>query len=61
MISFPTAATVVSVCHIMLSINSLASMFHVDPEWLLNHAEMTRLQFREGRNKSELRVDIYDY
>ena len=61
MTSFPTSAAVVSVCHIMLSINSLASTFHVDPEWLLNHAEMARLQFREGGNKSELCVDICDY
>ncbi|KIM64287.1 hypothetical protein SCLCIDRAFT_642341 [Scleroderma citrinum Foug A] len=57
--SFPTAAAVVSVCHIMLSINSLASTLHVDPEWLLNHAEMARLHFREGVNKGELCVDIY--
>ncbi|KAI6155308.1 hypothetical protein BKA82DRAFT_96535, partial [Pisolithus tinctorius] len=54
--SFPTAAVVVAVCRAMLSIRSLASTFHVDPEWLLNHAEMSRLPLREGLNKSEFCV-----
>ncbi|KAI6025923.1 hypothetical protein F5J12DRAFT_454724 [Pisolithus orientalis] len=57
--SFPTAAVAVAVCHAMLNIRSLATTFHVDPEWLLNHAEMSRLPLREGLNKSEFRVDLY--
>ncbi|KAI6155211.1 hypothetical protein BKA82DRAFT_4075777 [Pisolithus tinctorius] len=57
--SFPTAAVAVAVCHAMLSIRSLAATFHVVPEWLLNHAEMSRLPLREGMNKSEFRVDLY--
>lgn len=61
MISLPAAAATVSVCRIMLSIHSLASTFHVDPGWLLNHAEMARVQIREGRCKGELCVDIYDF
>ncbi|KAG1854614.1 hypothetical protein F4604DRAFT_1802209 [Suillus subluteus] len=34
--------TVVSVCRAMLSIRSLAATHHVDPVWLLNHAELSR-------------------
>ncbi|KAI6042486.1 hypothetical protein EDC04DRAFT_958868 [Pisolithus marmoratus] len=55
----PTAPVVVAVCRAMLNIRSLASTFHVHPEWLLNNAEMSRLQLREGLNKSELCVEIY--
>ncbi|KAI6129884.1 hypothetical protein EV401DRAFT_717539 [Pisolithus croceorrhizus] len=47
-------AVVVAVCRAMLSIRSLAATFHVDPEWLLSNAEMSRLPLREGPNKSEL-------
>ncbi|KAI6042484.1 hypothetical protein EDC04DRAFT_958311 [Pisolithus marmoratus] len=56
---FPTAAIEVAVCHAMLSIRSLAATFHVHPEWLLNNAEMSRLQLRAGQSKSELCVEIY--
>lgn len=55
---FPTAAVVVAVCRAMLSIRSLAATFHVDPEWLLNNAEMSRLPLRGGPNKSELYVEL---
>ncbi|KAI6024996.1 hypothetical protein PISMIDRAFT_673206 [Pisolithus microcarpus 441] len=57
--SFPTASIVVAVCRAMLSIRSLAATFHVDPEWLLSNAEMSRLPLREGPNKSELCVEIF--
>ncbi|KAI5998846.1 hypothetical protein EDD15DRAFT_2242199 [Pisolithus albus] len=57
--SFPTAAIAVAVCHAMLSVRSLAATFHVDPEWLLSNAEMSRLPLREGTNKSELCVEIF--
>ncbi|KAI6107944.1 hypothetical protein F5141DRAFT_1119609 [Pisolithus sp. B1] len=56
---FPTATVVVAVCRVMLSIRSLAATSHVDPEWLLNNAEMSRLPLREGPNKSELCVEIF--
>ncbi|KAI6129885.1 hypothetical protein EV401DRAFT_2066624 [Pisolithus croceorrhizus] len=56
--SFPAATIVVAVCRVMLSIRSLAATSHVDPEWLLNNAEMSRLPLREGPNKSELCVEI---
>ncbi|KAL4075063.1 hypothetical protein V8B97DRAFT_1666880 [Scleroderma yunnanense] len=58
--SFPTAVSVVSVSRVMLSIHSLASTFHVDPEWLLNPTEMGRLQLRGGMSMTELCVDITD-
>ncbi|KAI6120450.1 hypothetical protein EDD16DRAFT_841773 [Pisolithus croceorrhizus] len=57
--SLPTAAVVVAVCRAMLSIRSLAATFHVDPEWLLSNAEMSRLPLREGPNRSELCVEIF--
>ncbi|KAI6120448.1 hypothetical protein EDD16DRAFT_1518816 [Pisolithus croceorrhizus] len=57
--SLPTAAVVVAVCRAMLSIRSLAATFHVDPEWLLSNAEMSRLPLREGPNKSELCVELF--
>jgi len=58
---FPRIAvgtTVVSVCRAMLSIRSLAATHHVDPEWLLNHAELSRVQWRRGANKGEIIVEI---
>ncbi|KAI6042482.1 hypothetical protein EDC04DRAFT_958239 [Pisolithus marmoratus] len=57
--SLPSAAIEVAVCRAMLSIRSLAATFHVHPEWLLNNAEMSRLQLRGGPNKSVLCVEIY--
>ncbi|KIJ69035.1 hypothetical protein HYDPIDRAFT_105600 [Hydnomerulius pinastri MD-312] len=55
---FAVVATVVSVCHAMLSIKSLAAMWHVDPAWLLNHAELSRVHWRKGRQDGELVVEI---
>ncbi|KIJ66832.1 hypothetical protein HYDPIDRAFT_26250 [Hydnomerulius pinastri MD-312] len=54
----PVGATAVSVCHAILGIRSLASTFHVDPEWLLNHAEMSRVPWRTGAIKSEIYVEL---
>ncbi|KIK96576.1 hypothetical protein PAXRUDRAFT_825807 [Paxillus rubicundulus Ve08.2h10] len=54
----PIGTTVVSVCHAMLSIRSLASTFHVDPEWLLNHAEMSRVHWQVGGNHTEIHVEV---
>ncbi|KAI6107937.1 hypothetical protein F5141DRAFT_86456 [Pisolithus sp. B1] len=55
--SFPTTAVVVAVCRVMLSIRSLKVTFHVDPEWLLNNAEMSRLPLRGGPSQSVLCVE----
>ncbi|KAG1718949.1 hypothetical protein EDB19DRAFT_1789251 [Suillus lakei] len=50
--------TVVSVCRAMLSIRSLAATYHVDPAWLLNHAELSRVQWRRGTNEGEIYVEV---
>ncbi|KAF9223620.1 hypothetical protein BS17DRAFT_705336, partial [Gyrodon lividus] len=54
----PVGTSVVSVCHAMLGIRSLASTFHVDPEWLLNHAEMSRVPWRLGGRNTEIYVEF---
>lgn len=52
------ATTVVSVCRAMLSIRSLAATYHVDPAWLLNHAELSRVQWRRGATEGEIFVEV---
>lgn len=50
--------TVVSICRAMLSIRSLAATHHVDPAWLLNHAELSRVQWRRGTSEGEIYVEV---
>ncbi|KIK39867.1 hypothetical protein CY34DRAFT_807768 [Suillus luteus UH-Slu-Lm8-n1] len=50
--------TVVSVCRAMLSIRSLAATYHVDPAWILNHAELSRVQWRRGASEGEIYVEV---
>ncbi|OJA12838.1 hypothetical protein AZE42_04248 [Rhizopogon vesiculosus] len=50
--------TVVSVCRAMLSIRSLAATYHVDPSWLLSHAELSRVQWRRGGADGEIYVEV---
>ncbi|KAG1863463.1 hypothetical protein C8R48DRAFT_204302 [Suillus tomentosus] len=52
------AATAVSICRAMLSIRCLAATYHVDPAWLLNHAELSRVQWRRGHNEGEIYVEV---
>ncbi|KAG2053365.1 hypothetical protein BDR06DRAFT_464035 [Suillus hirtellus] len=52
------AATVISVCRAMLSIGSLAATCHVDPAWLLNHAELSRVHWRRGTSEGEIVVEV---
>ncbi|KAG0708135.1 hypothetical protein DFH29DRAFT_893160 [Suillus ampliporus] len=52
------ATTAVSVCRAMLSIRSLAATYHVDPAWLLNHAELSRVQWRRGATEGEIFVEV---
>ncbi|KAG2087821.1 uncharacterized protein F5147DRAFT_841387 [Suillus discolor] len=54
------ATTAVSVCRAMLSIRSLAATYHVDPAWLLNYAELSRVQWRRGANEGEIFVEASD-
>ena len=55
-----TTLTIISVCRAMLSIKSLASTLHVDPEWLLNHAELSRVQWRRGAREGEIMVEAFE-
>ncbi|KAG1821983.1 uncharacterized protein BJ212DRAFT_934088 [Suillus subaureus] len=51
-------ATLVSVCHALLSIRSLSATLHVDPAWLLNHAELSRVQWTKGNSEGEIFVEL---
>ncbi|KIJ65807.1 hypothetical protein HYDPIDRAFT_109835 [Hydnomerulius pinastri MD-312] len=52
------AMMVISVCRAMLSIGSLAAMWHVKPAWLLNNAELSRVHWKRGQKDGELIVEI---
>jgi hypothetical protein len=52
------SATIVSVCHALLSIRSLSATLHVDPAWLLNNAELSRVQWTEGDREGEIFVEL---
>ncbi|KAG1895417.1 uncharacterized protein F5891DRAFT_1151477 [Suillus fuscotomentosus] len=54
------ATIAVSVCRAMLSVRSLAATYHVDPAWLLNYAELSRVQWRTGANEGEIFVESSD-
>ena len=41
----------------MLSIRSVAATAHVDPEWLLNHTELSRVHWRRGSVDGEIIVE----
>ncbi|KAF9218966.1 hypothetical protein BS17DRAFT_471032 [Gyrodon lividus] len=51
------ASIAVAVARVMLSIRSVAATAHVDPEWLLNHAELSRVQWRRGAVDGEIIVE----
>jgi len=51
-------ATIVSVCHALLNIRSLSATLHVDPAWLLNHAELSRVQWTKGDREGEIFVEL---
>ncbi|KAH7912212.1 hypothetical protein BJ138DRAFT_1148820 [Hygrophoropsis aurantiaca] len=57
-VDFAVAVIIVSVCRAMLSIRSLAETWHVEPEWLLNHAELSRVQWKQGGTEGELLVEL---
>ncbi|KIJ14539.1 hypothetical protein PAXINDRAFT_78996, partial [Paxillus involutus ATCC 200175] len=56
-VSLPMATSIISVCRAMLSIRSLAATSHVDVRWLLNHAELSRVQWKAGAN-GEIFVEV---
>jgi hypothetical protein len=51
-------ATIASVCHALLSIRSISATLHVDPAWLLNHAELSRVQWTKGNSDGEIFVEL---
>jgi len=51
-------AAVVSVCRAMLHIRSLADTWHVEQSWLLNHAELSRLNYTRELQGREIHVEI---
>jgi hypothetical protein len=60
---FPRIAittTAISVCRAMLSIKSFTVTYHVDLAWLLNHAELSRVQWRGGASEGEIFVESSD-
>ncbi|EGO22198.1 hypothetical protein SERLADRAFT_472693 [Serpula lacrymans var. lacrymans S7.9] len=62
-VSYPSlvlATSAVSTTRLMLSIRSLASDLHVNAVWLLNHAELARLNWKRGPNEGELIVEVND-
>ncbi|KAG1775960.1 hypothetical protein EV702DRAFT_1113974 [Suillus placidus] len=56
--SLVVGATIVSVCHALLSIRSISATLHVDPAWLLNHAELSRVQWTKGNSEGEIFVEL---
>jgi hypothetical protein len=53
------AATSIATSRIMLSIHSLASKLGSDTGWLLNHAELSRMKYRNGAHEGELIIERY--
>ncbi|KIJ58136.1 hypothetical protein HYDPIDRAFT_171390 [Hydnomerulius pinastri MD-312] len=58
--SLPVATTVVSISRTMLNLQSLAVTAHVDPAWLLNPAELSRVHWRLGSIDGEIVVEAND-
>lgn len=48
----------VAVTRAMLTLRNLAARLHVDPGWLLNHSELSRVRHRQGLHDSELLVEV---
>ncbi|EPQ53401.1 hypothetical protein GLOTRDRAFT_78408 [Gloeophyllum trabeum ATCC 11539] len=50
----------VSVCmsRVMFSIHSLAENLNCDPDWLLNHVELSRVNWKKGSTDGELMVEM---
>ncbi|KAI0801418.1 hypothetical protein C8Q74DRAFT_490241 [Fomes fomentarius] len=48
----------VAVSRLMLSIRSLAAQLSLEPDWLLNHTELGRVNWKPGSRDGELIVEI---
>ncbi|KZT22615.1 hypothetical protein NEOLEDRAFT_1071025 [Neolentinus lepideus HHB14362 ss-1] len=53
---------IVSVCmsRVMFSIHSLAEDLNCNPDWLLSHLELSRVNWRKGENDRELIVEVIE-
>lgn len=56
--SFVLAATSVAVSQLILNMQSLAANLDLDPKWLLNNAELSRVRWRKGSRDGELIVEV---
>ncbi|KII94209.1 hypothetical protein PLICRDRAFT_88465 [Plicaturopsis crispa FD-325 SS-3] len=56
--SFTFAINSVCMSRLMLSIGSLAANLSVDPIWLLNNAEMSRVRWKNGTTEMEIIVEV---
>ncbi|KAI0931217.1 hypothetical protein AcV7_001348 [Taiwanofungus camphoratus] len=53
------ATSSLSVSRLMLSIHSLAATLSMEPDWLLNNAELSRVRWKKWAREGELLVEIY--
>ncbi|KII92801.1 hypothetical protein PLICRDRAFT_37594 [Plicaturopsis crispa FD-325 SS-3] len=56
--SFTLAITSICTSRIVLSLRSLAADLSLDPQWVLNHAELSRVPWRRGNADGELLVEV---
>jgi len=56
--NFMLSATSVAVSRLILNMQSLAANLSLDPKWLLNNAELSRVRWRKGSRDGELIVEV---
>ncbi|KAH8094645.1 hypothetical protein BXZ70DRAFT_1009940 [Cristinia sonorae] len=56
--NFLLSATSIAVSRLILSMHSLAANLSLDPKWLLNNAELSRVQWRKGSRDGEIIVEV---
>ncbi|THH26831.1 hypothetical protein EUX98_g7356 [Antrodiella citrinella] len=56
--NFFLASTSVAVSRLILNMQSLASNLSLDPKWLLNNAELSRVRWRKGSRDGEIIVEV---
>ncbi|TCD64751.1 hypothetical protein EIP91_003673 [Steccherinum ochraceum] len=56
--NFMLSACSVAVSRLILNMQSLAAGLSLDPKWLLNNAELSRVRWRKGSRDGELIVEV---
>ncbi|KAH8094644.1 hypothetical protein BXZ70DRAFT_1033918 [Cristinia sonorae] len=56
--NFLLSATSIAVSRLILSMHSLAANLSLDPKWLLNNAELSRVRWRKGSRDGEIIVEV---